>query len=278
MTHQSEHKFQAMFWPLQTAGRERNSFLQTPQKCYIGNSKMRWLVQRESLQWLQMIMMHWKGSPVTSQQQAAGSNSPGLENLPVQSWISSFPWLSLLGKWFFLNVCLADIGSPALVGCSTKWHGGGYCLAEVFHSLKDVTMSLGKKKFASGSLFFKVAWSNLTSISKAVTPVWYEWQFHPSIHGRKTHMQKLSLRLLTWGKQCQTSENGYQTGITIFPRNFSVQSVEKHLQLTRKSLVTPAGTRPGHSPRQVRGPRREGECWGTRWDRAGGISCWVSRN
>lgn len=41
------------------------------------------------------------------------------------------------------NAYLALTGSPALVGYSMA---EGYCLGEVFHSWKDVTMSLNEEK------------------------------------------------------------------------------------------------------------------------------------
>ena len=92
-----------------------------------------------------------KGFLVTSQQQTAGSNSPGLENLPGQLWTASCPQLSLPGKWFLQMLNWLWVVHQLLWIAAQDGMAGGYCLAEVFHTLKDVIVSLDKEEIAWGA-------------------------------------------------------------------------------------------------------------------------------
>lgn len=152
MTCQSEHKLQAVFWPLQTAGRERNSFLQAPQKCYIGNSKLRWLVQRAPLQWPQVVLMQWKGSLLHHSSEQQAQTVLAWRTL----WTASCPQLSLLGKWF-VQMCIWPWLVHQLLWVAAQYGmAWGCCLAEVSHSWKGVTMSLGKDNVAWGAFSLRL--------------------------------------------------------------------------------------------------------------------------
>lgn len=160
-----------MFWPLQTAARGRKSFLQAPQKCYIGNSKLKWLVQRAPVQWLQVIMMHWRVS--------LSQHSSEQQTQTILAWRSSLCSYELhpAHGWVYwgrdLSKCLSSL--DCFTSSCGLQHGWRLLSSRSFPLLDGCDYVLEWGESCVRSLFFKVAWSILISISKAVPAVWCEW-------------------------------------------------------------------------------------------------------